>query len=216
MTRGEIRTEVYRRLRESSSSPVFWVAADLNRAIDEGYAEISDATEWNEVSNAIRIPAKIPAFDVRQFLTGSEFLCLGPGYNNATSRWLTPTTPQSLDATDQSWETREAMPEYVMARNPWMIEYWPYGGTGTNTITQYYTALPTPFASDSDEPGFPLAYHYGIVEYALFDLWAQDAEVALASTAWKAYQEYEAGLSGCVNSRASVPMRHGWRGTVGA
>ncbi len=76
-------------------------------------------------------------------------------------------------------------------------------------MKQYYKALPTPLSEDDDEPGFHDAYHYGLVEYALFDLYAQDAESNLALAHWQAYLGYETQLYEFTQRRAGMPLMHG-------
>lgn len=208
MTRGEIKTEVFRRLREVSAAAVYWSVPDVEGAINDGYAEISDATEWYELNDTITVPARVPFFDIRQFLSGREFLRAGAGFNTTTNRWLTPLVPSELDKSDRLWESRIAVPEYIMMRGIWQVSYWPYAG---GTVKQYYSSLPPVMTSDSDEPGFHDALHYGLVEYALWDLWAQDAETDLAWAAWKEYLEYEIALGDFINGRAKVPKVHGNR-----
>lgn len=200
MTRSEIKAEIFRRLREVSSAPVFWTEQDLDNSIDEGVAEISDATEWFESYNDIELPRGVPAFDVRQFTT-YEFLAVGPAYNSQTNRWLTPEVPRTFDAGDRAWESRIAEPGSILVRGLWWLTYWPFV---VRSIRQYYTGLPG-VLGDSEEPGFPEQFHYGIVEYALWDLWAQDSEVDLAWAAWKLYLGYEQGLKKYVEDRIGVP-----------
>lgn len=208
MTRGEIKAEVVRRLRESSSSPVFWSSTDVENAVDEGYAEISDVTEWFETyTDILELPAYTPVFDIRQF-TQYEFLVAGPAYNYNTSRWLTPEVPRTFDLADRTWENRIAEPEFLMMRGLFWLTYWPFT---PRLIKQYYKAIPARFTSDSQEPEFPEQFHYGLVEYALFDLWAQDVEADLAYASWREYQRYEKDLGSFVNGRAGTPKVDGMR-----
>jgi len=208
MTNGEIKTEVLRRLRESSSTPTFWSDRDISASIHQAYAEISDASEWNEQQEVISLPSNnIPVFDIRQFTT-QEFLVAGPAYNSITSRWLQPGSIREFDLYDRAWETRVGEVEYALVRGLWWLTYWPFD---TGSITQYYIAVPDRMTADADEPGFPEEYHYGLVEYAIFDLWAQDGEADLAYAAWREYLKYEAGLTAWVNGRIGVPKITGNR-----
>lgn len=197
--------EVLRRLRESSSTPIFWSDRDISASINQGYAEISDASEWDERNDTITLPTNnIPVFDVRQF-TSREFLVAGPAYNANTSRWLIPGSIREFDLSDRSWEDRVAETEYFMVRGLWWLTYWPYS---TRSIKQYYVSVPPYMTAASEEPGFPEQFHYGIVEYAVFDLWAQDGETDLAYAAWREYLGYEVALTAWVNDRLRTPMYH--------
>jgi hypothetical protein len=212
MTFGEITTEVLRRLREvSDGTEVFWRDTDVHTAINEGYAEISDATEWNEQWERIDLLVNRPYYDARTLL-GDEFLVAGPAFNMTTNRWLIPTTTLHLDEGDWQWETRLAEPDRFIIRGLWWIGYWPIRNSEDGRIKQYYIAVPDPMTDDEDVPGFHQSFHYGLVEYALFDLHAQDGEFTLAADSWREYLIYEEKLRRYVQNRASIPLRHGWMG----
>jgi hypothetical protein len=203
VTKAQIRAEIFRRLREASSAPVFWSVADVNQSIDEGYQEIADATEWFEHNVTIDLPSRTPRFDVRQF-TQYEFLISGPAFNVFTNRWMYPVTARMLDQGDREWENRLAEPEAVMVRGIWWLTYWPLPASNTTSVKQYYRGIPAAIL-DAASPAFPEQYHYGLVEYALFDLWAQDAESDLAYSAWKSYLQYESELAAYTNGRLGIP-----------
>lgn len=215
MTFAELKAEVLRRLREakgtydSTAPEVFWRDTDVEVALNDAYMEISDSTEWNEQSQTVELLESRPYYDARTLLR-KPFLVLGPAYNHQTSRWLIPTRPLTMDEGDLRWEQRVAEPERLLVRGLWWISYWPYKGVEGGRIKQMYKALPDPMEDDGDVPGFHRNYHYGLVEYALFDLFAQDGETDLAWASWKLYLEYEQGLWGHVQSRSSIPLRHGW------
>jgi len=193
MTRAEIRTEVQRRLRESSSLAVFWTEADINASIDDGYEEMSDAAEWYVRHQIVDILEQQRYYDMRTQLRRG-FLAIGPAYNPNTSRWLIQVSPRDLGNGDNRWERRVSEPEYMVIRGLWFVGYWPFKATAVGKIKQYYAALPPAMVQDTDEPGFADQFHYGLVEYALWDLFAQDGESDLAYAAWKLYIEFESRL----------------------
>lgn len=208
MTRAEIKEEVFRRLRESASSPVFWTVADVVESINEGYGEISDSSEWYERVKVVDLIKDRPYYDVYSVLDPC-FLRIDVGFNETTNRWLTHTYHSSFDQVDKRWEMRVAEPEHLLFRGLRWLSYWPYKGVATGTIRQYFIAVPPVLCDDADEPGFPEQFHYGLVEYALYDLFTQDHEVALALESWKAYQSYDQGLTAWVNKRVAIPDRPG-------
>jgi hypothetical protein len=108
MTRGELKTEVMRRLREvSDGTEVMWRDTDVEYALNEGYMEISDATEWCERFQVVDLLIDRPYYDARTLLR-KGFLALGPAFNITTNRWLTMTTTHHLDQCDWQWEGRLA------------------------------------------------------------------------------------------------------------
>ena len=56
-------------------------------------------------------------------------------------------------------------------------------------------------SADSDTPGFPQEFHFGIVEYALYDLFAQEGDTQKALKHWMDYEAYENALSKYVDGR---------------
>jgi hypothetical protein len=204
MTKAEIRSEVRRRLRESLSNPVFWLDTDIDVAVQEGYDEISDSSEWYETYQTISILEDRPYYDMRTQCR-DRFLVLGKAFNETTNRWLTPAVPRDLDLTDNRWERRVSEPERVMVRGIWWVGYWPFKGVATGKIKQYLVGFPPRLDEDDDEPGFDERFHQGLVEYALFDLFAQDSETDLAWAAWKEYERYESMLMADRGKRNGCP-----------
>jgi hypothetical protein len=211
MTLAEIRAEVQRRLQERSTSPIFWAAADIDLAINEGYGEISDATEWLEKVGTVTLNGTTN-YDPRTVLEQC-YLRIGHAYNPSTNRWLLPTSARRLDESDRRWPSRTGEPGFVLLRSIFHLRYFPIASSGS--VKQYYTAIPSSLCADSASPGFTEQFHYSLVEYALYDLWAQDGETDLATQAWKEYLSYEAGLAKFVRDRLATPTVHGHQPELG-
>jgi hypothetical protein len=211
MTRAELRTEVFRRLQESATTPVFWTVTDVDAALDEAYNAISDATGWCETWVTVDLLHLRPAYDLRT-LTSKTPLSIGKAFNDQTNRWLQPTSVRDLDSGNRRWEATTGEAARVWARGLWWLSYYPKADTDSGTVTQYLTVLPDAMTADTDVPGFPDTLHYGLVEYAVSDLWAQDAEVNKALQSWQEYLTYEGGLTAFMQGRAAVPLEHGFHG----
>jgi len=209
MTKAELRAEVFRRLRESTTSPVMWRDTDIDASVNEGLMEISDATEWLEEFIAITLEPYQAYYNLNAMFAGRGFLVSGPAFSVNTNRWLIPITPRQLDHTDLHWEQRISTPDHILNRGIWWVGYWPVPRASGETINQYAKTLP-PELAETDEPEFPAQFHYALVEFALFDLFAQDAEADLAWEAWKAYIEYEKGLKRYFQNRIGVPLLRGF------
>jgi hypothetical protein len=213
VTFDELKAETFRRLQEVAAAPVFWTDADVSAALNEGYQEISDATEWYERVVTIDLLRERPYYDLRRIVP-DPLLRVGSAFNLQTNRWLTPCSVPDLDRGWRRWETTIGEPDHVLIRGLCWLRYWPMNGAQSGSIQQHYTAIPPTLAVDADVPGFPLPVHYGLVEYALADLWAQDAETTLATTAWAAYLAYETALTDFVQGRVAVPMVKGLMGST--
>ncbi len=211
MTFAEITAEISRRLAEVNNGRVFWSLADIKAAANLGYAELSDATEWNEAWLDIDLLNDRPYYDLRDII-GPAFLAIRLGFDRQTNRWTIPTAPAHLDANDRRWEYSTGEPQRFYLHGLWFLAFFPSIRADLGQVKQYYTALPDPLVNDEDEPGFPDVFQDGIIEFALTDLWAQDGETTLALESWKAYEATEAALGQWVEERAGGPMFHGFGG----
>lgn len=209
MTRAELRAELYRRLEESSSGQVFFDDDDLNDALNDGYMELSDATEWYEVYRTISILHTRTYYDLRNVFD-VEVLSVGPAFHVDANRWLIPSSVRDLDGRFSRWEIVRGVPERVHTRGLWWVGYWPILGSETGTIKQYVSALPATLGDDTDEPGFDAEFHKGVIEYALAELLPQQGEVTAALEAWQRYLAVEVELGAVTQGRGMVPKPQGY------
>jgi hypothetical protein len=207
MTFAEMKALVARRLAEVNGR-TFWTDADIAEAINLGYAELSDSTEWNEQHITLDLLNDRPYYDLRTII-GDRFLAIRPALNIDTRRWLIPTVPRTLDMHDRRWERVMGEPQRFVLRGLWWLGLYPRVQADAGTVTLWDVELPDPLVHDDDEPGFPAAYHLGCVDFALSDLWAQDGEVTWALGAWQSYLATEAALQQWVDHRGFTPAMRG-------
>jgi hypothetical protein len=147
-----------------------------------------------------------PYYDARTTL-GSSLLAIGPAWSPETARWLRPLVVGDLDGNDRRWEAviaQGAIPDAMFTRGLWWFGYYPRVASDSGTVKQYFTALPAPLVKDTDQPGFHPDFHDALVDYALYDLWAQVGESALALRAWKDYAESEQDLTNFTQGRGGT------------
>jgi hypothetical protein len=204
MTFLELKQDVARRLAEVNGR-VFWSNQDIGDAVNLGYAEMSDACEWKEAYLEVDLLNDRPYYDLFR-LIGDSFLGIRPIFDEQTNRWLIPSSARQLDTNDRRWERVTGEPQRCFLRGLRWLGLYPRIQSDVGLVKVYYTALPDPLVNDDDEPGFPEAFHGGIVDFALTDLFAQDGETAFALACWKDYLEQEARLSAWVNGRAADPL----------
>lgn len=205
MTFAEIQAEIRRRVRESTDSGIFFSTEDIKEAANAGYMELSDATEWCEDAREIDLLKDRPYYDLFT-LIGAFFLSIKPAFDEETSRWLVPSTVRALDGNDRRWERVVGRPVRLFMRGLRWLGLYPRVNADGTTIKVYFTRLPEMLCDDDDEPGFPEAFHDGIVEFALADLFAQDGETGHAVAAWKEYLTVEARLQQWVDGRLQRPL----------
>lgn len=203
----ELRITTMRELEEALGAPVFWSADDVDSSLNEGYREMSDASEWYEIHRTVDILHSRPWYDARTVFYGQQILTIGRGFHVDTNRWLIPSSTGDLDATYARWEqVRPATPSRILRRGLWWFAYWPIHGADSGTIRQYATAIPPMMASGDESPGFPEVFHRGLVDYALSELLPQVGEVSKGMAAWRRYLSYESGLADYARGRGSIPQ----------
>lgn len=134
MTLAEMESEVFRILNENSSSPRYWMSADVREALNDGYMEISDVTEWYELQDRLGSSGSLyyNLFDE----LGDEFLCLKRAYNATTVNWLTTSTVREMDTAYSMWETAEGQPRVMLLRGISWVGLWPKLATITVNDTR--------------------------------------------------------------------------------
>ena len=205
MTLGELRRNVNRRLREQTVNGAYFSAVDVDEAINAGYMELSDASEWNEEFIDFELLRFRPFYDLFAII-GSGFLSVKPMYDPSRHRWMIPTPVRELDNHDTRWERVVGPPQRQFTRGLRWTGFYPRIDTDGDLARQYYTRLPKRLVDEDDEPGFPDAFHVGCEHFAVADLLGQDAETKLALSAWTAYEETEQALIGWVQARISRPI----------
>lgn len=205
MTFAELKTEVFRRLDEDSDNPAFWTEDDVAQSLNEAYEDISDSAEWYERQFNLPQLSRRTYYDLRHACGDQPVLTVRHAYNVNTSRWLTPIEVRSLDMESHyQWEDINGEPENFFRRGLFWMGVYPRQNGDTGKIKVFYTTLPVSLADDLDEPGFPQQFHYGLVEYALADLLAQEAETKRAMMHYGEYSIYEGELKSWMDGRISL------------
>lgn len=206
MTFLELQTDTKRMIREATGSGIYFSDEDIRTAINDGYMELSDATEWLEEYYDLDLLVARPYYDLFSII-GPDFLSIKPAFDSERHRWLVPVAVRALDGNDSRWERVVGAPQRIFMRGiRWLGLYPRTNAEGTDQIKLYLTRLPVPMCEDDDEPGFPEAYHLGCEYYAMADLFAQDGETKLALDAWEDYLAVEAALNDWMNTRPERPL----------
>jgi hypothetical protein len=187
-----MQTDVFRRLEESSATPVYWTLAQVKEALNDGYEEISDTTEWFETSTSVNKTTST-YYDLSSVLASLPLTVTGV-YNPETVSWLEPTTERELDTTYTKWMDAGGEPGKVLMRGLWWMGVFPKADAATGTLVIHYSALPPALSADGDTPGFPKEHHVGLVEYAVYDLLCQDAEFKKAEKYYARYLVHQEKL----------------------
>lgn len=217
----ELQTDVFRRLEESSSSPQFWNLSDVKGAINAGYEEISETTEWYETSQNVTMGVAgganiLPAsgagavyYDLNALLSRPP-LRVTYVWNPNTSQWLIPTTTLELDRDNRLWELALGEPQRFMMRGLWWLTTYPRRATGV--VKVYSTSVPPLLSADGDVPGFDAEYHSALADWAVYDLKCLEGEDQVAQSFLNDYFVKEEQLRRYVQERATQDHLGGFLG----
>lgn len=202
MTFSEMRAKVRTKLNAATS--VFFTDDDIDTAINDGYAEMADATEFYERQTTIPMIEGHTYYDLSLNLW-ETFLSPRRAQNVTTSKWLEPTNPLELDLhTFPQWEQTTGEPEKHWLRGNWWYGVFPKPSRDSLGIRFYFTAIPQSMSDDEDEPQFPREFHEGLIWFAVSDLFAQKRETKKALSYWKRYQDFETALQAYVDGRTNL------------
>jgi hypothetical protein len=187
-------------LNEAGST--FWTDTDIAAALNEGYAELADATEFYEYWTMIPMLDGLTYYNLPEIIPGT-FLSPRRPQNVETNVWLKPTDARDMDYhTYVQWERTRGTPEMYLMRGHWWLGVFPRETHDTRGIRLYHTNIPADMTEDWEEPRFPREFHEGILCYAMSDLLAQERETKKAAIVWwKQYLVHEAKLKDFVDDR---------------
>lgn len=206
MTLDEMVELVLTELDTDPDDPTYWSRADVIDALNEGYEEITDATEWYEVTLPLPLLARRTYFDLNTL--GINVLTLLHIHNSTTQRWLTWLTHRQLDGHNREWMYINGEPEWSFRRGLNWLGLFPYSAADYGRLKLSATAMVRRMAHGFETPGFPEEFHRGLVDYALAELKFQDHEADTALEWYVSYLDYEAGLKNHVLTRTALDQHH--------
>jgi hypothetical protein len=184
MTFGEMQDRTRTRLNEQTSA--FFSDDDIQTSLNEGYAELADATEYFEREAMVPLIKRHTYYELPLILPDT-FLSPRRIYNPRTSKWLVPTTPRELDKEWAQWEAVDGEPEKYFLRGNWWLGVFPRPTKDSEGLRLIYTGIPPTMSDDDEEPvAIPREFHPGVIYYAISDLMSQQRETAKAIRYWGA------------------------------
>jgi hypothetical protein len=152
-------------------------------------------------------------YDLRG-IVGDGFLALSRIYATQPERWLISRMARDLDGVQfdtvhyPQWERIAHYSRCFFMRSPWWLGMQPRPESDTGQVRLHVTSIPSRLIRDEDSPAFPREFHYGLVEYALYDLRSQEAETELALQHWQEYKVFEGQLQAYVDGRQATDKVH--------
>lgn len=205
MTLAEMKSDVRRRLNESGTE--FFSDDDIADSLQEGLDEVADLTEYFEREATLGLLTGRTYYDLTSLLPDT-FLSPRRAWSVNGNWWLRPTSPRDLDEhTYVQWELTYGEPRDYFLRGNWWLGTWPRSSSDTNGLLRFvYTSIPAALTG-TETPAFPVEFHQAPVEFAMFDLMAQQRETAKALLYWASFLALVARLKEHVDKRQRIARR---------
>jgi hypothetical protein len=190
LTRSDIRSRV--RTKYEAASTTRWSDADLNSAINDGLAELSEATRYFERWCSIPLKPARTYYDLRAFADG--VLSVTAVWHEPGVRWLTPISLGDIGY--EEWEETRGNPISWFTRGAYWLAVWPTPSTSVDEFLRvYYTSVAPALDEDGEVPaGLPDEFIPAVEEYALYELHQREGETQKALYWWGRYKERERSL----------------------
>lgn len=204
MTFGEMKQQVFQRLAELDVEDDFFSTQDVEESLNEALIELTDATEWYEVTQTLNMLTDRTYYDLRSALS-DRFLSINAVLNNETNRWCEMSVPRLFDSqTARQWEIARYASDHVFMRGLWWLGVFGLPTTDSQSLRVSFAALPPELVLDSDRLDIPTELNLALVEYALYDLLVQDSETGLAMIQWDEFGLEQAKFEAHVGSRTKI------------
>lgn len=159
MTAGQLKTRALERLDEDASAPVYFTAAEVLAAINEGQRVFAYFTLCLEATGAIALSPGTAWYAPLSSLANWVL----PLRVSVGGVKVQPATLQDLRAIDEAWESHTGAPTHYAAHGFNLLAF--RGSTGTVSAT--YARMPAALSADSDVPEIPEAFHESLIDYAI-------------------------------------------------
>lgn len=201
LTLSDIRSRVRTRLEHSATTR--WSDADVNASINEGLADLSEATRYYERWVSVPLKEKRTYFDLRA-LTPEIPLSVTGVWHDSGTRWLTPINLSDIGY--EEWEETPGNPISWFMRGQWWLGIWPRPSSDVDEwLRVYYTGVAPSMDDDEEYPAqLPDEFVAGLEEYALYELQQRDGETDKALFWWGKYKERENALEQYVAHRLTT------------
>lgn len=186
MNLGELKSETFRRLNESSTAPVFWTAADVTASLNEGYLDFCERTKLVSREADVECVRGVPYVDMRAWRY--PFLGLRRVFSRTINKPLPFANVAHVDTLENRWEMSSGNVQRVFMRGAYTLGFWPVPQVG-EVFRVTWTSMPDAMAYDYEQPEIPSEFHEALLFYAIYDLRAQEPETALALEAYGSYQQ---------------------------
>lgn len=190
LTLSDIRSRVRTKFEASTTR---WSDADIDAAINDGLAELSEVTGYFERWVSIQVKAARTYYDLRG-LTPDVALSVTAVWHEAGVRWLTPINIGDIGFDE--WEKTPGSPTGWFVRGAWWLGIWPRPASEPDEFLRiYYTGVAPALTDDGHIPEqLPDEFAPALEEYAVYELQQREGETDKALFWWGKYKEREKAL----------------------
>jgi len=191
LTLSDIRSRV--RTRYEHSSTTRWADTDINAAINDGLAELSEATRYHERWVSVPLKQNRTYYDLRGLIP-ETVMSVTAVWHEQGVRWLTPINLSDIGY--EEWEESTGNPIGWFIRGAWWLGIWPHPTSDVDEwVRVYFTGVAPSLAEDGQEPrGLPDEFVPALEEYACYELHQREGETDKALYWWGKYKERERAL----------------------
>ena len=167
MTRGQLRDRILQALNESTGTPVFWTAAQLDAVIDEGSEVLAEEAKAIRRTAFVARQAGATYYSTRGI--AADVMAVYRLWMPDLNKRLTAVSIGELDAQNATWPLATGDPEYWFPVSWDMFGIYPHPAVGGGILRMDYIAWPKPLLDDDDEPEFREADQDALVMYGVYD-----------------------------------------------
>jgi hypothetical protein len=191
LTLSDIRSRVRTRFEAASSTR--WSDSDINAAINDGLAELSEATRYYERWASIPLKGLRTYYDLRG-LTPETALSVTSVWHESGNRWLEPVNWRDMKY--EEWEETTGEPISWFVRGINWLALWPHPSEDVDQwVRVYYTGVAPGLEEDGEVPDqLPDEFVPALEEYALYELQQREGETDKALYWWQQYKVREKAL----------------------
>ena len=194
---SSIRSRVRTKFEAESASR--WEDEPINSAINEGLDELSERTLFYERYVSIPIESGRTYYDTRGFVPEGA-LQLTALWDTTVSDWI---DPANIEGFDTRWEEATGPARRWFTRGAWWFGVNPSPSTDATGYYRLYFAGLAPHLTHDQAvlADLPDDFVDALVEYALYELEAQDGETSKALLHWKLFDGMANDLAEFVKNR---------------
>lgn len=181
MNLGELKTRVFGRLDDDSSSPAYYTASEVTHALNVGLRLFALLTLCVERTATVTLSAATPFYT----LSASPFSItdfLAPLKLTVAGARVRPSTLHELDMLSTAWRATAGAPAHYIQDGYELLAIYPQPAGGTTSVVLTYAAVPAALAVTGDSPEIPEEQQPALIDFAIWWLRSKEGGAEFGAT----------------------------------